>query len=746
MAVSTKDMRTATRLQAGTSPFVLADKREVIFYANLNNNGTSGSVVDNGPRRVRIYVDAQQPADRGGHEARRHLGAAGVHLQRHADPALRRPLRRQRRERSRSSGTTTPNGTELTADAAVGDATGSRWTRCRSRSSIRRSTHVPDREHDAREHRAAPERRLPADVGRMMTAPRRARSTAGAPGEQGFALITVLLALDRAAGAVGGRGRVRRRARRRSPGGTRTGTPSLSAAEAGIDDFVFRLNENSNYFQYNATQPAARRQQRVHAVRAGARAATRSRQFRYSTDTSKIAVDGTILITVDRAGRHDEAHGAGDAAPPDVHRLPVLHGLRDARSRAVHRPALHRRHHVHAGAGDDELHDVRVRDAGPRHRVHRDQLHHRRHRSTDRCTRTTRSSSAARRTSTATRRRAGTRRRSPATARTRAAAGTTRCSRTRAIPKYLPNLAMPPSNSAIKAETAAGQGRLPVHRADEHHAQLERHDDGDEPVLEAGERRLREERHRVAADERRRSTCRACRRRRPTRTTRAAARTANPAYPIPALIVTNDANQYACRDGDVFVQGQLKGQLTIASANNIVITGNITYNGGTSGHVAARARREQLRPGAPPGAAADDDLQPGADRANRPRARRRSTGRTTSRTRRASTCSASAPKNLTGAQSSPTINAAILAVNHSFTVPYWQRGATLGTLAVTGAIAQRFRGPVGTNSGGTVVTGYAKNYVYDQRLKYLSPPKFLDPVASAWGVAVWREIKVPAGL
>ena len=103
-------------------------------------------------------------------------------------------------------------------------------------------------------------------------------------------------------------------------------------------------------------------------------------------------------------------------------------------------------------------------------------------------------------------------------------------------------------------------------------------------------------------------------------------------------------------------------------------------------------------------------------------------------------------KNLTGSQSNPTINAAILAVNHSFTVPYWQRGDALGTLSVTGAIAQRFRGPVGTNSGGSVITGYAKSYVYDQRLKYLSPPKFLDPVASAWGVAVWREIKVPAGV
>jgi hypothetical protein len=59
MAVSTKDIRTATRLQAGTSPFALADKREVIFYANLNNDGASGSVVDNGPRRVRIFVDSE---------------------------------------------------------------------------------------------------------------------------------------------------------------------------------------------------------------------------------------------------------------------------------------------------------------------------------------------------------------------------------------------------------------------------------------------------------------------------------------------------------------------------------------------------------------------------------------------------------------------------------------------------------------------------------------------------------------
>jgi hypothetical protein len=51
MAVTTKDLRTATRLVPGTSPFVAASNTDVTFYANLNN--TTG-----GPRKIRIYVDS----------------------------------------------------------------------------------------------------------------------------------------------------------------------------------------------------------------------------------------------------------------------------------------------------------------------------------------------------------------------------------------------------------------------------------------------------------------------------------------------------------------------------------------------------------------------------------------------------------------------------------------------------------------------------------------------------------------
>jgi hypothetical protein len=68
----------------------------------------------------------------------------------------------------------------------------------------------------------------------------------------------------------------------------------------------------------------------------------------------------------------------------------------------------------------------------------------------------------------------------------------------------------------------------------------------------------------------------------------------------------------------------------------------------------------------------------------------------------------------------------------------WHCGANLGTLTVRGAIAQKFRGAVGRGS-----SGYTKNYSYDTRLRYRSPPKFLDPVQAAWRVQTYNE-QVPA--
>ncbi len=99
------------------------------------------------------------------------------------------------------------------------------------------------------------------------------------------------------------------------------------------------------------------------------------------------------------------------------------------------------------------------------------------------------------------------------------------------------------------------------------------------------------------------------------------------------------------------------------------------------------------------------------------------------------------PNKLGGSLSSPTIDAAILAVNHSFIVDNFKCGEPLGELNVFGAIAQIFRGTVGTHNGSSVTHGYAKNYSYDDRLQVESPPYFLNPVEAAWHIR--RETLAP---
>lgn len=88
------------------------------------------------------------------------------------------------------------------------------------------------------------------------------------------------------------------------------------------------------------------------------------------------------------------------------------------------------------------------------------------------------------------------------------------------------------------------------------------------------------------------------------------------------------------------------------------------------------------------------------------------------------------------------IDAAILALNDSFLVDNWTCDQ-LGSLTVKGVIAQKYRGVVGTGGNSPSYTGYKKNYTYDDRLRYQSPPAFLDPVRSAWQVVRMTE-QVPA--
>ncbi len=87
-------------------------------------------------------------------------------------------------------------------------------------------------------------------------------------------------------------------------------------------------------------------------------------------------------------------------------------------------------------------------------------------------------------------------------------------------------------------------------------------------------------------------------------------------------------------------------------------------------------------------------------------------------------------ENASGYLSSPWIYAAILSTSHSFIVDNFGCGANMGELNVYGAIAQKFRGPVGKVSG----SGYIKDYIYDERLATDEPPYFLSPLNAGWQV------------
>jgi type II secretory pathway pseudopilin PulG len=147
--------------------------------------------------------------------------------------------------------------------------------------------------------------------------------------------------------------------------------------------------------------------------------------------------------------------------------------------------------------------------------------------------------------------------------------------------------------------------------------------------------------------------------------------------------------------GNAYVQGTYTGQLTIAAENDVVINGSLCRTSCST----------------PSGEALLGLIANNFVRVYHP-------------------CSGG---NLgSGYLKNPVIDAAILAIKHSFIVDNYNCGEQLEDLNVEGAIAQKFRGPVGTSSGGKVSTGYVKDYTYDDRLRYLEPPSFIEPTGATW--------------
>jgi hypothetical protein len=188
------------------------------------------------------------------------------------------------------------------------------------------------------------------------------------------------------------------------------------------------------------------------------------------------------------------------------------------------------------------------------------------------------------------------------------------------------------------------------------------------------------------------------------------------------------ADQY-CGQGNLYIEGILKGRVSIAAENSIVVTGDLLLSSGVAGTDIA-------------GLVAGNSVEvfhPWVDQYKC----------TTSIVNKKSvtTCAwQNAPAEVAGWPTryndpaagnvkNPTkgiqIAASIQTLQHSFWVQEYNKGSQQGTLLVLGSIAQRWRGIVGQNGGSG--TGYLKSYQYDTRLKWSSPPYFPQWTNAKWG-------------
>ncbi|ANP73949.1 hypothetical protein [Cryobacterium arcticum] len=188
-------------------------------------------------------------------------------------------------------------------------------------------------------------------------------------------------------------------------------------------------------------------------------------------------------------------------------------------------------------------------------------------------------------------------------------------------------------------------------------------------------------------------------------------------YPLTGEVVpptsTSALPAYQCQRGDAFVQGQVKGAVTVAADTFIYATSNITYVDpasdmlGLVGQDAVWVWNPMTSCSYSGGIR--DDCTPMTSIGAPPAGNRE-------------------------------IDAAILSVGHTFQVQNYDTGlgGRRGVLTVIGAIAQTYRGTAGTS--GSNPTGYTKNYHYDTRLKETAPPKFLAPTSTTYGVTQYVDV------
>jgi hypothetical protein len=186
-------------------------------------------------------------------------------------------------------------------------------------------------------------------------------------------------------------------------------------------------------------------------------------------------------------------------------------------------------------------------------------------------------------------------------------------------------------------------------------------------------------------------------------------------------------DQY-CGQGNAYVEGTVQGRVTVAAENSIVLTEDVkvtSLNGTDMLGLVAGNSVEVFQPVVSTYECAKEGTRgSGRNKVTYCQGYKAPTS--------PSFPHAAAMKNL-------QVHASIQALQHSFFVQSYNRGGAMGNLTVIGSIAQKWRGAVGQGTGASM-RGYLKDYRYDRRLKFSSPPYFPQFINAVWSGRTTGEI------
>jgi len=199
-----------------------------------------------------------------------------------------------------------------------------------------------------------------------------------------------------------------------------------------------------------------------------------------------------------------------------------------------------------------------------------------------------------------------------------------------------------------------------------------------------------------------------------------------------------------CAKGNLYVEGVLSGSLTAAAAASIVVTGDLVMKNGIAASstdmlgLVATNSVEVFHPRL--GTVSATKVTPSCSRscAYKWGAVGSATAEVAGWPRRYADPTESRNVPTKGLQ----IAASIQTLQHSFFVQQYAEGPQQGDLLVRGSIAQRWRGIVAKEGA----SGYVKDYRYDDRLQSRWPPYFPKWVNAKFDLRVSGEIDTPAAV